>query len=610
MKENNILIFNFEAHKPPVFKEAKGKDYVLYGTDKTWKNRYPDYLIDLYNTSSKHNTIVNGKTNYISGRGWTLDDTVTVLEDKVRLSQFIKSCGNDSLHELTKKIAKDEVLFGGFALEVIVNKDNKGLTINHIDFGKIRVGLDEDVYFYTADWSCNKPELNEDYTQMSLYPFNDEAEKGKSYLVYYKSYRPNLQEYPLPSYVSGIPYIESEAEIANFTLNNVKNGFSSGYIVNFHNGEPTVEAQAYIERKFKDKFSGSNNAGNQLFVFDDGIDNGVEIIPLSPNGQDERFLNLNKQIKESIFDAHGVDVSVFVKTEGSGFTNNADEKRVAIEALYNEYVEPKQRIYEELFNTFANILGLPTGLKIERIAPIKSELSEQTLISVLTTDEIRELAGYAPLEKAQEQNFSSEDNLAELWLALGNTGYNDEDLELVSEKFLDYNPFDFADVGHIDSQIIDILSNEPKTPLEEIAKSVGETPKEVQERINRLAKAGLLDTQKTQIKVTDEGKNEVEELITVYKYVKRPDAPSLEGSSRPFCRNMVRLSSTKSWTYEQINSTRFLGSKGAGNNAQGGDLFTTRGGWYTNPNTGTRSASCRHIWQSRTVRLKEHLKNK
>ena len=147
MDKNNILIFNFEAHKPPVFKEAKGKDYVLYGSGKEWRNRYPDYLVDLYNKSSKLNAIVNGKSNYISGRGWIVDGTVTHLEDKVKLASFIKSVGNDSLHELTKKISKDEVIFGGFALEVIVNKDGKGLTINHFDFGNIRVGIEEDTYF-------------------------------------------------------------------------------------------------------------------------------------------------------------------------------------------------------------------------------------------------------------------------------------------------------------------------------------------------------------------------------------------------------------------------------------------------------------------------------
>jgi hypothetical protein len=157
MNKENILIFNFEANKPPVFKEERGKEYIVYGTDAPYKNLYPDYLVELYNTSGKHNAIINGKTNYISGRGWKVDETIISLEDKVKLEGFINNVGNDTLFELTKKIVKDNELFGGYALEVIVNKDGKGLTINHIDFGHIRVGIEEDIYYYTDDWSSRKP---------------------------------------------------------------------------------------------------------------------------------------------------------------------------------------------------------------------------------------------------------------------------------------------------------------------------------------------------------------------------------------------------------------------------------------------------------------------
>ena len=590
MDKNNILIFNFEAHKPPVFKEAKGKDYVLYGSGKEWRNRYPDYLVDLYNKSSKHNAIVNGKSNYISGRGWIVDGTVTHLEDKVKLASFIKSVGNDSLHELTKKISKDEVIFGGFALEVIVNKDGKGLTINHFDFGNIRVGIEEDTYFYTSDWSSRKPEANEDYTTLSLYPFNDTAEKGKSYLVYYKSYRPNLKEYPLPSYLGGVPYIEADFEVANYVLNNTKNGYSGGTIWNFHNGQPTDEGMAAIKQGIKDKHHGSNNAGEPVLVFDDGKDRGVEIISTNPNGQDDKFLNLNTQIQGEIFTSHGFSPKLAgVIVDGGGLANNADELRVETEFLHNAYVEPQQRIYEELFNTFATILGLPTGLKIERIAPIKSELSEQTLVAVLTTDEIRELAGYAPLEKEQQQNFSSEDRL---YLELSLIGYNDDEIEIVEEYSIDHNPFDFADVSSIDSQIINIITEHPQTTIEEISKQVGETPTEVQRRINRLASNGLLDPKKTKINVTDDGKEEVSELITMYKYVLRPDAPKLKTKSRDFCRRMLALN--KSYTVEEIRSLSLR---------QGRNVFSKRGGWYTNPNNNVRTPFCRHIWSARTVKI-------
>jgi DNA-binding Lrp family transcriptional regulator len=596
MNKENILIFNFEANKPPVFKEERGKDYIVYGTEAPYKNLYPDYLVELYNTSGKHNSIVNGKTNYISGRGWKVDQTVRTLEDKVKLENFINHVGNDSLFELTKKIVKDNELFGGYALEVIVTKDGKGLIINHIDFGDIRVGVEEDTYFYTSDWASRKPTSNEDFETLTSFPFDGSAIKGERYICYYKSYRPNLKEYPLPNYISGINYIKSDYEVSNYVLNSISNGYSGGTIWNFHNGQPTQEAQAYIKKQIKNKHHGSNNAGEPVIIFDDGKDKGVEIISTNPNGQDDKFINLNQQIQDEIFTAHGVDASVFIKTVDTGFSNNADELRVAIEAMNSSYIEPNQIMYEKLFNDFVVLLGMPSGLKIEKIAPIKIQISESTLVSVLTTDEIRELAGYKPLEKPLEKKTEkvfSEDE--EFKFDLSEFGYAEDELEVISEKELDYNPFDFADIGSIDSQIIDIVKATPKVTVEEIGQQVGETPSEVQERIDRLVKNGLLDLTKTKIKVTDEGERETSELITVYKYKLRHDAPSLRGGrSRDFCRKLMK--ENRSYELKDILAM---------NNKQGSNVFAHRGGWYNNPVTKTRTNYCRHVWSARTVRLKK-----
>ena len=604
MNKENILIFNFEANKPPVFKEERGKDYIVYGTESPWKNLYPNYLVELYNTSGKHNSIVNGKTNYISGRGWRVDETVRTLEDKVKLENFINHVGNDSLFELTKKIVKDNELFGGYALEVIVTKDGKGLIINHIDFGDIRVGVEEDTYFYTSDWAAKKPTNNEDFETLTSFPFDGSAVRGERYICYYKSYRPNLKEYPLPNYVAGVPYIAADYEVANYVLNNTKHGYSGGTIWNFHNGQPTQEAQAYIKKQIKNKHHGSNNAGEPVIIFDDGKDKGVEIISTNPNGQDDKFINLNQQIQDEIFTAHGVDASVFIKTVDTGFSNNADELRVAIEAMNSSYIEPNQIMYEKLFNDFALLLGMSSGLKIEKIAPIKVQLSESTIVSVLTTDEIRELAGYKPLEKPlekkTEQVFSNEDEEL-FWTELSKLGYHDDELEVISEKELDYNPFDFADIGSIDRQVIDIIQADPKTTIEDIAQQVGETPSEVQERIDRLVKNGLLDLKKTKINVTDEGEEAVEktpvgieEIITVYKYALRADlsgSPIIAGT-RDYCREMLGLG--KSYTREEL-----LGMV----NDFGQSTFKHRGGWWNR--NGNRVPYCRHVWSARTVRVKK-----
>jgi len=637
MNKENILIFNFEANKPPVFKEERGKDYIVYGTEAPYKNLYPDYLVELYNTSGKHNSIINGKTNYISGRGWKVDQTVRTLENKVKLENFINHPGNDSLFELTKKIVKDNELFGGYALEVIVTKDGKGLIINHIDFGDIRVGVEEDTYFYTSDWASRKPTSNEDFETLTSFPFDGSAIKGERYICYYKSYRPNLKEYPLPNYVAGVPYIAADYEVANYVLNNTKHGYSGGTIWNFHNGQPTQEAQAYIKKQIKNKHHGSNNAGEPVIIFDDGKDKGVEIISTNPNGQDDKFINLNQQIQDEIFTAHGVDASVFIKTVDTGFSNNADELRVAIEAMNSSYIEPNQIMYEKLFNDFVVLLGMPSGLKIEKIAPISTPLSENALTAVMTTAEIREMAGLPPL-KAEEQSGGAADALAtlsplvatkvldnmtaeeirglvglkgsptitkteskfsedeEFKFDLSDFGYAEDELEVISEKELDYNPFDFADIGSIDSQIIDIVKATPKATVEEIGQQVGETPSEVQERIDRLVKNGLLDLTKTKIKVTDEGERETSELITVYKYKLRHDAPSLRGGrSRDFCRKLMK--ENRSYELKDILAM---------NNKQGSNVFAHRGGWYNNPVTKTRTNYCRHVWSARTVRLKQN----
>ena len=164
-KENYKFIWvGMEAHKPPVFKEVKNKDYILYGTDPKWKNRYPDYLINLYNTSPKHNAIVNGKVNYIVGQGFNCVGRLT-MGQKAMVEAFINSTGKDSLRELNKKVALDLVLFGGYSVQPIMNRaGDKIAEVHHIDFSKLRKLKDDSGWAFTSDWAARNPEKNEDYT--------------------------------------------------------------------------------------------------------------------------------------------------------------------------------------------------------------------------------------------------------------------------------------------------------------------------------------------------------------------------------------------------------------------------------------------------------------
>jgi len=190
MKKDNILVLNFEAHKPPTFKEVNGKDWVLYGSEREWRNNYPEFLLDLYNESSIHNSIVNGKARYITGQGWEIIKDLP-LQQKIDISNFINDAGSESLKSLTNKIATDKKLFGGFAVQPIWSKDNKTISqLHHVEFKNIRVGVDDGIYYFTKDWSARRPEDNDDFEILSSFT----GEPGKDQLIYFKEYRTGLSD--------------------------------------------------------------------------------------------------------------------------------------------------------------------------------------------------------------------------------------------------------------------------------------------------------------------------------------------------------------------------------------------------------------------------------
>ena len=75
LMNDNGEMYQMSAHKQPTFKELKNKEWILWGyssdhDEKEWNNRQPDYYEWLYNSSSKHRTIVNKKVAFLRDRDW------------------------------------------------------------------------------------------------------------------------------------------------------------------------------------------------------------------------------------------------------------------------------------------------------------------------------------------------------------------------------------------------------------------------------------------------------------------------------------------------------------------------------------------------------------
>jgi hypothetical protein len=624
-KGDRTFVIDLAAHNVPQFKEERSKDWILYGTEKPWRNSYPDYLLDLYNTSAKHHAIVQGKTDYIVGNGFNVYTEGLNTENIARINEFIKHPnGKEDLNTLLYKACLDLEIFGGFAFEVIGNQTREKIAaIYHADFCKYRKAKDSDGYYYSDDWSKGQPEME------YIPAFNPNKVGGKS-LLYVRSYHPMSEVYPLPEYLGCVPYIEMDKEIANFHLNSIKNGFMGGTMINFFNGQPTEEEQQAIERKLYDKFSGSDNANKLVLNFNDSKEQGAEIIALNGNDFDKRFDTLNKTVQQEIFAGHRiVDPQLFGIKE-SGIFASRNQIRDSYELFQNTYVNGRQRFLEEVFNSILEVQGYEGRLEIADTEPIGREYSEATRASVMTTDEIREEMGLQPLateQMSKELQLAKEDHEIEMRICDGfsSTGYSLDQYEIVgtgrpirfnSEKELERSEklvkrFGFASEA-FDFAVLDILKENPTATWQSIAAQLDSTIDEVMESIQKLTAANYLTISEEVIAessqrvatVTPQGASALEtaEPLEVtfkvaYRYVKSGEASGDDvlPTTRDFCKRMVAESRSRVWDSAQIQQIGM---------AEDRNVWLRRGGFWTRKGTNITTPYCRHVWEQVVIKEK------
>jgi hypothetical protein len=392
-----LKVLNFGTQKVPTFKEARGKDWILFGDEGDYKNRYPEYLLDLYRRSAKNHAIINSKKDYVVGQGWAVKEEGLNTLGLAKLQEFINHPNQyESLNDILEKVALDYELYNGFALEIVYNQLNdKIAAVYHADFARYRSNDDGSCYYYSEDWSKHNPIVEK------IEAFNWKEPSGKQ-LLYVKGYSPDCKYYPLPTYLGSTSYIELDVEIANFHLNAVKNNFVGGTIISFYNGEPTAEEQEEIERQIKDKFTGTDNANSIVLNFADSRDRGVEIQQLNGNDFDKRFDILNKTVQREIYAGHQVTDPALFGIKEDGIFTSRNQLVDSFELFQNTYINNRQQFIERVFNELASLQGLSNRLYIQDTEPISVQFSEATVTSVMTQEEIREKVGLSVIKQEEE----------------------------------------------------------------------------------------------------------------------------------------------------------------------------------------------------------------
>ncbi len=367
----NYVLVQFAEAKQPEYREKKGEGYIQYGD----RNDYPNYLVELFNKSAKHNAIVRNKVHYITGNGWTGSGEA-----------FIESPNrSESLDDLTRKVSLDMELFGGAFMEVIWGI-GKVSEIWHCDYTKFRTNKDNTQFWYKEDWKDSKEKYE-------VYPaFNPKNPQGKQ-ILYLKEYRPNGGVYTLPSYFGALNYIESDIEVSKHVLGNAKTGFSASKLITLPNGEPSPEEQRVVHNKFKNTYTGADGIKYMLAFVNDASRKPIVDDLGQSDLTKEDFGQVDTLIQTNIFSGHQVTTPSIFGIAVAGQLGTRTEMRDGYEIFKNTYVNGKQMFLESAFNMLAGYAGYPEDLKIIPTEPVGIEFSEAAILQLAPKEWIIEKLG-------------------------------------------------------------------------------------------------------------------------------------------------------------------------------------------------------------------------
>ena len=333
------------------------------------KNNYPNLLLDLYNQSPTHRSACNFAVQSILGNGVDYDAM------KVNGDEVVPNYAQ-TWDEIIKSLALDYIIYGSYALQIIMNKDGQSFSFWHMPIDKVRWSeYDEDGQI-TSYWICNDWTATAQNPPFAIDAFdmrdNSKIEKGKPYLYVYRTYSPTMVYYTQPHYAAGIKAIQAEIEYVNYDLKNIVNGFTPSGVLTLPEVETDEERQAIIANITR-MFQGSENANSVMITFRNNIeDKGVEYVPFAKNqGSFNFYADANQRTINRILEAHQIPNAALVgmpDISNSGFASEADKLELSYQ-LYNKLTGNYNRMAViRTLNQMLKMNGLETEIVMKPLS--------------------------------------------------------------------------------------------------------------------------------------------------------------------------------------------------------------------------------------------------
>lgn len=331
---------NMSKYQPIDIKPLITRNWIENGLNNSNFKTYDD----AYDDSPTNSSIINAFVSYVYGEG-LIDKNGTDLHKYISKEDVLLIC-------------QDFVKYGGYSTQQVWGVELKKviaferIAINKMAINYERPSMKVNGYWYCFDWTKRgtfKPKLYPKYT--------GNFQENNVEVMYIK--RPSSETFfPIPSYLSGIPWAQVEGELTNTAKSFLENSRSILTIINYNNGRIDDDKEAEKQAsKVREDTSGSSNSGKTLVGFNNGAEEAIVVDQLHPPELNQQNVFFSEEAERSIIKAHSAPPILFAgSNQNTGFSNNADEREVALEDLYRRHINPiREMILDGFKLVFKNI---------------------------------------------------------------------------------------------------------------------------------------------------------------------------------------------------------------------------------------------------------------
>lgn len=336
----------------------------------------------------------------------------------VELSKRVVNYKGETFYQIHQKTCRDFGEFEGFVWHFMFDATGKITEWDVLPFENVRLGKPDDrgyiskifynAYFGTKDFKISKDTVEYDC-------FNPKYVK-EQYLRDGKAYRGQVlfvgtttalsRFYPLPEAHSALNWMESEAGIARYFREKIKNGFLQSFMLimrgnpsepsknpeysSVPEGERITRAQEF-DQVISDNFMGADEAGNLMVQWVDNPDEKPEIVAFPSTASTEMFVTADEQATKKITTAFKV-LSILANIQGGvSLGGDGNQIRVAVK-LQQQRAIKKQRILTDAYERIWKLFSKPysEGITIVPYNPYpEMEVLDQKIWDALTGPEKR-----------------------------------------------------------------------------------------------------------------------------------------------------------------------------------------------------------------------------